>query len=69
MRNQLSLLSLAQLQVLQQHKQKLKAKLVEKLKNSSQKKSFFDTLAELKNKVSKLQLTRLEQKYFDLLHD
>lgn len=54
---------------LEHHKDKLKAKLVEKLKNSSEKKIFYESLAEIKGKVSKLELTRLEQKYFDLLHD
>jgi len=39
------------------------------LKNSHEKKYFGETLAEIRGKVSKLELTRLEQKYFDLLHD
>lgn len=47
-------LSLSQLEQIEQHKEKQKSKLIEKLKNSMEKKQFFDALNEIRTKVSKL---------------
>lgn len=50
----LNQLSLSQLEQIEQHKEKQKSKLIEKLKNSMEKKQFFDALNEIRTKVSKL---------------
>ena len=54
---------------LEQYKEGLKDKLHIRLKQSHEKKIFMENMDEIRKKVSKLEISKLEQKYFELFQD